>query len=207
MTAIQNSEFGSDYTAYQVNRSWIRRKLRTIFLNRAASLCEGRALDFGCGIGELLRMLGKGSVGLEVNPHTVEYCRNAGLPVTLYEPEKDAYTLDCVAAGQFDTLIVSHVLEHLDRPDLILRTLFASARRIGVRRVVVIVPGPAGYASDRTHKTFIDRSYLDARVMAGLDGIHLAKLQYFPFPHKIFGELFKYNEMIAVFNLRPDDVR
>ncbi|HEY0708378.1 MAG TPA: methionine biosynthesis protein MetW, partial [Polyangia bacterium] len=77
------------YTAYQSDRSFARKWVRGFYLRSAAALLKGPTIDFGCGVGELLTRLPKGSVGLEINPATVEHCRGRGLDVVLYDADGD----------------------------------------------------------------------------------------------------------------------
>jgi len=103
------SAFNESYLAYQTNRSWIRKIIRNIYLWQVSRLVKGKTIDFGCGVGEQLARFEKGSIGLEINPSTVAYCQSKGLPVSLYDPMADDYTLAGYPEHQFDSLVISHV--------------------------------------------------------------------------------------------------
>ena len=46
--------------------------------------------------------------------------------------------------------------------------------------VVIVVPGWAGYKSDRTHKTFVDRAYLAEHDLLRCEGFRVESIEYFP---------------------------
>ncbi len=157
----EHATYDECYTKYQANRSVFRKAVRRLYLSSAARKLQGPTLDFGCGIGELLSRLPAGSLGLEYNQDTVEYCRTGGLNVEWYDGFEDGWTLSCMKQdARFASMVLSHVLEHFDRPAEILRLLLEAASGLGVERVLIIVPGPAGYRSDATHRTYIDKDFL-----------------------------------------------
>lgn len=194
-----SSEFDERYTTYQVKRSVVRRMVRRLYLRSAASQLSGPTLDFGCGIGELLARLPPGSMGLEYNRATVDYCRSKGMDVSWYDGSVDDWRLSTVATGrQFESMVVSHVLEHLDDPMAILSKLMLAARRLGVVRVLTIVPGRAGYRLDPTHRTFVDRAVLaDQAIHAA--GFKLQCSRYFPGDFQSLGNWFSHHELQALF--------
>lgn len=186
-------EFNEDYTRYQVNRSWFRKLVRKVYLRRAASQVVGRTLDFGCGIGELLSILPDGSRGLEYNEATVAYCRSIGLPVAHYDGFGDDWSLSGLSrADGLQSMVVSHVLEHLEHPGSVFRKLLAAADRLGIRRVLVIVPGMAGFRIDPTHLTFVDEAMLERSIPHGWVR---KETFHFPFPAAWVGDYFVYNEL------------
>jgi hypothetical protein len=195
--------YAEDYLNYQTNRSWLRKTIRKIYLWQVRRHVIGNAIDFGCGVGEHLSTFSKGSMGLEVNEATVKYCQAHGMNVKLYKPDEDNYALKDVPAGQFQSLVISHVLEHLTDPDLILKKLMDSCRRIGVKRVFVTVPCEAGFAHDKTHVTFITRDYVMQKGLENYGGYKLVKWGYFPFNLRFVGKLYTYNEFYLVYDLQP----
>lgn len=185
------------YTRYQTERSAFRRWVRQIYIRRAASLAAGPALDFGCGVGELLRSLPPGSMGVEYNAATVQLCREQGLDVQWYDGFADDWQLSGIAwRGRINTLVLSHVLEHFDQPDTLLRQLLQNTAP-DIRRVVVIVPGRAGFRSDPTHRTHVDLETI-RRAIAPLQRWHIASAKHFPFNRSWVGNLFTYNELQVV---------
>ena len=195
-----NSEFDQRYTDYQSQRSPLRKWVRRAYLRSAAGQLEGRVLDFGCGVGELLERLPKGSLGLEYNPATVEHCRRKGLDVIAYDGFADDWSLSVLPPDRcFDSMVVSHVLEHLDEPAPVLGRLLRAAVRVGIQRVLVIVPGRAGYRIDDTHRTFVDRVMLaDARIVQG-SGFALRRANYFPLDLRVVGDWFPHHELQVLY--------
>ena len=109
----------------------------------------GRTLDVGCGIGRCLAHLDGRGVGVDHNAEAVRVARSRGLeavlPGELDEPP-----------GSFDTMLVAHVLEHLDADEgtALLRSHLGWVRPGG--RVVLITPQERGQASDPTHVRLVD---------------------------------------------------
>lgn len=193
------NEYDRDYTEYQLNRSRLRRWVRRMYLGRAVKLLpDGPAIDFGCGIGNLLRRLPPGSIGLEYNAETVAYCRRQGLDVIWYDGTRDGWNLGALPSGKrYVSLVVSHVLEHLDAPDRILKSLLAAAGNRGVSTALLIVPGIAGFNSDPTHRTFIDLPWF-RKVLGDIDDWQLTHAGYYPFNHESGGGIFAHNELQVV---------
>ncbi len=194
--------FDGQYTRYQLERGRLRRIVRKAYLRKAASLVQGATLDFGCGVGELLRLLPPGSHGVEYNLDTVAHCRNAGLPVSFYDGFQDDWGLDGLADFRFDSMILSHVLEHLDSPMRVLSRLSHASARLGVEHIVVIVPGAAGYAIDATHKTFVDEAMLRDEGVLDQAGLRVSRLGYFPGNLRPLGNWFPHHELQVVFERR-----
>jgi len=194
--------FDQRYTQYQTQRSVLRRFVRRAYLTSARSQLSGPTLDFGCGVGELLSTLPAGSMGLEYNRATVAHCRQLGLDVGWYDGFEDQWQLSAIPEGKrFESMVVSHVLEHLDAPMDVLGRLLGAARRFGVRRVLVIVPGRAGFRIDPTHRVMVDRAMLESADATAGSGFELEKSRYFPGDLRALGDWFPHHELQAVFRL------
>ncbi len=82
---------------------------------------RARILDIGCGLGQTLReLLRRGYVnasGIDVSGEAVDHCRRNGLAV---EKIRDLEEF-CRSrpAPQFDLVIMSHVLEHIEKPAIV----------------------------------------------------------------------------------------
>ena len=92
------------------------------------------------------------------------------------------------------------MLEHLPDPAAALLTLLAACRRLEIERVIVIVPGIKGFAADRTHKTFVDSTYLETRIPRISSGYTRNRPSYFPGPWASLGRMFMFHEMKVVFD-------
>jgi SAM-dependent methyltransferase len=142
-----------DYFVYLRGRSLSGLVYRKLWLYpRLRRLVKGRVLDVGSGIGDFLANR-PGTVGVDVNPLLVEWCRGRGL---------DAFVMKDGALPfpdrSFDAVMLDNVLEHIAEP----LPLLAEIRRVllpdGV--VVVGVPGVKGFAADPDHKVFYDEQSL-----------------------------------------------
>jgi SAM-dependent methyltransferase len=152
----------------------------------------GRTLDVGCGVGRHLAHRDQGSVGVDPNPHSVAVARAAGLDAV--SPDELA-TRFPEPAGEFDSMLVAHVLEHLtpgDARELLVRHL-PFVRPGGT--VVAICPQARGQRSDPTHVTYLDRDRL--RALLADAGVEVLSVGSFPLP-RWCGEWFTHNETVVV---------
>ena len=196
-----SSEFDARYAAEQLRRSRhpLRRLIKRFYLDNVLREVEGSTIDLGCGAGQLLRRLPAGSLGLEVNAVLVDELKRDGLDVLHYDAVADDFQLTPVPQGRFQSLVISHVLEHFEDADKVMTKLLKSCRRLGVGRVVVVVPGETGYRSDATHKTFIDLAYVASHGLERVGGYALAKRHHFPIDAERVGRYFVFHELTLVF--------
>jgi len=195
-------EFDEGYAAEQLRRAQhpLRRVIKRFYLDNILREVQGPTVDLGCGAGQLLRRLPAGSIGLEVNPHLVRQLKGEGLDVALYDAAADDFGLQPLQPARYRTLVMAHVLEHFADAAAVLRKLLRSCRRLGIARVVIIVPGAKGYRSDDTHKTFVDRRYVADNRLERSEGYTLAKSRYFPGDTERIGGMFTFHEMVLVFD-------
>lgn len=157
----------------------------------------GRTLDVGCGIGRNLQHLGEGAVGVDHNPYSVVIARSQGLRA--YTVEEFPHSADGIP-GSYDTLLLAHVVEHVDREGAlgILRGYLRFLKPLG--RVVFITPQEAGYRSDKTHVRFVD--FAGAADLAAAMGFEVVRGYSFPFP-RVIGRFFRHNEFVTVARRSP----
>jgi 2-polyprenyl-3-methyl-5-hydroxy-6-metoxy-1,4-benzoquinol methylase len=190
------STAGSDYTQRlaRLEQSGIKRLLPTQAPYRwnLQRLQLGRVLDIGCGLGRNLLNCGPESVGVDHNPHSVQTCRERGL--NAYTPDELAAAPDC-GPGSFDSLLVAHVLEHVDEETAaaLLEQYLPLVKPGG--SVVMITPQEVGYRSDATHIRWV--GFEELRRHAGKAGIAVRRTYSFPFPRPM-GKVFPYNEFVLV---------
>jgi hypothetical protein len=163
---------------------------------------KGKAIDFGCGIGELLTKLPEGSIGYDINESTVSYCKKNNLPVFLYKPDLDNYEFIEIEPGIYKTFILSHILEHLEDPVKTLKTILKSCYRIGIERVIIVVPGKKGFAHDNTHKYFINHKFFENNYLNNSFNYFISIKKYFPINIYWIGAFFKYHELIVIYDKR-----
>lgn len=193
-----DSHYNESYTAYQINRNFIRKLIRRIYLKNIVRHVKGKAIDFGCGSGELLRLLPPGSIGLDINEASVRYCTQKGLKAFLYSPFTDNYEFAFIQPFSFQTFILSHVIEHLEHPFEILKKIFSSCKRLHIEKIIIVVPGIRGFKHDPTHKTFIDIDFLN--LFNKMEGFQITYMKYFPLNFKWAGKFLTHNELVTVFN-------
>jgi len=155
-------------------------------------LRPGSTLEVGCGVGRNLLHLRGAGVGIDRNSHSVEACRRAGL--VAFTPEEFSRS-QYDAPGRFDTLLFSHVAEHMRFGEFVelVRTHARLLKAEG--RVVIVTPQEAGFRSDPTHVEFFDF----ARLRAALEQVGFSPItEYsFPFP-RLVGRIFRYNEFVSI---------
>ncbi len=203
LSEAQIEGFDRDYADEQLRRSQhpMRRLIKSFYLRRVLADVRGPTIDYGCGAGQLLRRLPSGSVGLEVNPHLIAALRATGLDVRPWQTNDDAWDLSGLEHAGYRTLVISHVLEHLPDPTQALARLLRGCRRIGVERLIAVVPGALGFARDSTHLTFIDDAYVEKNGWERLADSRLKRQRFFPLPWEGGGRIYLYNEMQLVFDL------
>lgn len=192
--------FGEEYTENLADRTRIGEwfLFKKIIPNTLAK-CRGLVVDFGCGIGDILARCPPGSIGLEVNQTSVDYCKRGGLDVRLYDPVADDYRLDGIEPGAFQTLLMSHVLEHVPDTANVLRKLLASCHRLGFEHVVIKVPGWFMYKRDATHVTFVDRAWLRDNALLETEHWRARDISYYPINNEWIGRYALVHEMIIVY--------
>jgi SAM-dependent methyltransferase len=198
MPNIPNGEFDQNYALEQLRRSYhpLRRMVKHLYINNILTdVLDGPAIDFGCGAGQLLSRLPDGSMGLEINPYLIASLRERGLKVLQARANMEDFELVDFAPNFFKTLIISHVLEHLQNPVEVLSVLLRACKRIGVKRVIIVVPCAKGFDSDSTHKSFIDQAYLEANFPIPGDGFKYESFTNFPLPLPWLGRFFVYQEL------------
>jgi 2-polyprenyl-3-methyl-5-hydroxy-6-metoxy-1,4-benzoquinol methylase len=152
----------------------------------------GFTLDLGCGTGRNLAHLGGNGVGVDHNEHSISAARARGLEAyTSAEFPRSAHA----RPERFDTLLVAHVLEHME---LAQATALVGAHLGYVRpggRVVLITPQEAGFASDATHVAFTGFAELEQVLATHL--LARERRYSFPFP-RFVGRVFPHNEFVVV---------
>ena len=198
------SEFDQRYAAEQLRRSRhpLRRLVKGYYLRNILRDVRGPGIDFGCGAGQLLERLPEGSIGLEVNPALVQALQARGLNVLRYDPEADGLALAALTENRYSTFVMAHVLEHFADAAASLRILLGSCRRLGVGRVILVVPGWKGYLSDATHKTFVDLAYLEREGLLDCEDYVLQQARYFPVDRAALGKHFVFHELTVVLQQR-----
>jgi len=125
-------------------------------------------------------------MGVDHNPESVAVARAAGLAAWLPGDLPES------SAG-FDTLLFSHVLEHVADPEAMISTYRRLLRAGG--RLVLITPQEAGWRSDPTHLRFVDGAALQ-RLLGDL-GFGVERAYSFPMP-RWAGRTFRHNEFVVV---------
>jgi SAM-dependent methyltransferase len=175
--------------------SLIRRKraglwYRNIWLYpRICRHLHGRVLDIGCGIGDMVHFRA-GTIGVDVNPRAVAYCRSRGLTVQLMEPDVLPFP-----GAEFDGVILDNVLEHLEKAEPLLEEICRVLRSGGT--FVAGVPGERGFASDPDHK----RHYAETALIRCIQsaGFELLRVFHQPFRSRLLDRQFRYYAIYGVF--------
>lgn len=196
-------EFGYDYAQKQMDRQQnpLRKLVKSFYVSRVLRHVQGPSLDLGCGAGQILARLPPGSAGMEVNPYLVADLRQRGFEVMPVTESGFGLSLAGVAKNRFTTLVLSHVLEHFDHADQVLRQLLQDCAQLGISNVVIVVPGQTGYRSDPTHKTFVTMAYLESHQLRACEGFKLAHHSYFPGNIKLIEKFFIYHELLLVYKM------
>ena len=167
--------------------------VQRIYARNLRSLSPGFMLDVGCGIGRNLRAVRGNAVGVDHNAHSVAHARAQGFEA--YTPAEFRASRHASELGRFDSMLVSHVLEHMSEQEAeaLLASYLPHVRAGG--KLIVITPQERGYASDATHRRFVGFDELERLGLAR--GLQPRVRRSFPFP-RIVGKVFTYNEFVFV---------
>jgi len=172
-----------------------RRKIAGLWYRNAwlyPKLCrylKGKALDVGCGIGDMVR-LRPNTVGVDVNPKSVEFCANKGLEVVQMQPDVLPFESE-----SFDSVNLDNVLEHLVDPTKLISEIHRVLRPGGV--LLVGVPGKKGFKHDPDHKKFYTEGSLVNTINSS--GFKLKNLFHQPFRSNILDAHFTYYTIYGAF--------
>jgi SAM-dependent methyltransferase len=101
----------------------------------------GRLLDVGCGDADLVRAAqdqGWKAEGVDFDPAAVEFARRRGLNVSLGSLAGQGYVAD-----NFDAIVMSHVIEHVPDPILLLKECHRILKPEG--RLILATPNVDGW--------------------------------------------------------------
>ena len=153
---------------------------------------KGRAVDIGCGVGDMLAFR-PNTVGTDINPNTVAYCVERGLTAVAMDMNRLPFPDD-----EFDSAVLDNVLEHVPDPRTLLRETARILRPAGV--LLVGVPGERGYASDADHKVFYDVETLTDTLERS--GFRRTKLFHVPWRSRLLSKHVRQYCIYGVFTLR-----
>lgn len=135
----------SKYYNYLLSRSFLGYLYRQYWLYpRLTRRLKGLTLDVGCGIGDMLAFR-PGTIGTDINSHTVDYCLQRGLNAKQMSPNVLPF-----ASATFDSVLLDNVIEHIENPSSLLKEVRRVLKNGGF--LVVGVPGERGWSSDPDHK-------------------------------------------------------
>jgi 2-polyprenyl-3-methyl-5-hydroxy-6-metoxy-1,4-benzoquinol methylase len=191
---VSSTDAGYARRLQRLSGRWWKRLVPNPYQWNVRRLAVGRVLDVGCGIGRCLDFVRPRGVGVDPNEAAIAVCRANGH--TAYVPDEFlAEAASSTTPDQFDTLLCSHVLEHLDEPtgvELIRQYL---PFLVPDGRVLLITPQERGQGSDATHLRFMD---VEAhRALATQCGLTIERISSFPLP-RVFGRWFIYNETVVI---------
>jgi SAM-dependent methyltransferase len=149
-------------------------------------------LDIGCGIGDFLKYRAN-SIGIDINPRIVDYCRIRGLNVQLCSEGDYPFKDD-----SFNGAIMDNVLEHIVDP---LPTL-AEIKRVLISgsTLIVGVPGSRGFMSDPDHKISYDEKSMATTLYS--EGFILTRVIHAPFKSAFFDRHMRQYCIYGVFHLQ-----
>jgi SAM-dependent methyltransferase len=161
----------NEYFLYLKNRSFLGCLYRKLYLYpRLIRLLKGRLLDIGCGIGDMLAFR-PNSVGVDVNPYNVDFCKNLGYEACIMTVDKLPFE-----DSSYDSILLDNVLEHISDPIPLLKEIQRVIRPDGF--LLVGVPGLRGQLSDSDHKVYYDESRLIA--LANQSGFKVNSVMHTP---------------------------
>jgi hypothetical protein len=158
MRDIRHANTPNINTAEYWDAAWQKREERILpQYERIVELvgADAQVLDYGCGRGDLLAMLGPNAVGYDISEKALEICRERGLVTT---------QLIGSLTTQWDIVVSTQVLEHVDNDRELIEQWFEMAPR-----VIFSVPWdcmPPGM--EREHRRVYDTHYVRSIMPEGV---------------------------------------
>ena len=167
-------------------KKWLRHLL---FIRPIVLQFRGYVLDIGCGTGVYLEQYHGSHLGIDAHPNNIRIC--SAKKIVAIEADANQF----MQKDTFDTVLISHVLEHLDNPYGVINNAYLSTKHGG--RIIIVVPCYEGFVyglngDEHSHKHFIDLAYLDQK-MTKLGG---KKIVSAIFPPLIGG---RYQELRVIY--------
>ena len=190
--STQNPNYTDRLVSIQMSN--LKRLLKFInpYRNNIRKVCDGRVLDVGCGIGRNLFYLGNfDNVGVDHNENSIKFLKSRSFLGFTPKEFEENFSID---EETFDTLLFSHVIEHLSRESALEVIQHYSKWLKTGGSIVVICPQQKGYASDSTHLTYFDERDIEKILTAS--GFSRVRKKSFPFS-KHFGRIWIYNEPVV----------
>lgn len=190
----ENSTNSKDYADYYLKKFniWYRRFLPIdVPFNFVAKMaCFGKILDIGCGPGRYLKFF-KNAVGIDHNNLFIEYAKENGFEAYLNSEFKEKFNYFF-----FDTLLFSHILEHMnfEQAILLVKEYLPYLKKNG--RIVIVLPDGRSYYNDPTH--VLNFTPVEVKLLAKALDLTYKKVFYHPFP-KFFGK-WLVNDAIYILN-------
>ncbi len=123
-----------------------------------------RVLDCGCGSGKIAQILLRGhcsAVGIELNDQRAASAESA-CQVVVHGSLTDPGTWSKLPPGDFDAVLLSHVLEHVSDPAAVIRACMERLRPGG--RLVAVLPNVANWRI-RLHLLLGRWEYVDSGIL------------------------------------------
>lgn len=115
---------GAQYPEEKFVYQTLSGRLRKAFILHMIKNWKGKFLDIGCNGGVYLKhYTGGEKVGLDISWHALARVRRQNSRLNLVGG--DAQALECFRENTFDFVLCSEVLEHVPRPELVLKGIFS----------------------------------------------------------------------------------
>lgn len=118
---------------------------------------NAKILDIGCGFGQMIRKtkeLGYTDIsGIDINKNSVEYCKSVNLNVSLIS---DLQTFLDSSNVKYDMIIMSHIIEHLKKEEIIpiLESMYTNALADNGQVIVLTPNAQAAIGAYWLHEDF-----------------------------------------------------
>lgn len=128
----------SGFTKYMGKYYWARRFYAKLI--ERVTPKGTRVLEIGCGFGDLLSFLEKDfqTVGADVSKDAIQQAKKKLKKTNLYVMK--VQELQRLGRNKFETIIASHILEHLKDPKTVIETVAKMLKRGGI--FFIVVPNP-----------------------------------------------------------------
>ena len=154
------SDSSHKYSEYLKTRRWSGLIYRYIFIYPFFLQYLGlKNVDYGCGIGDFLnfaKFFKKHALGLDINPHNIQICRQQGHVAELLKSNQQYFT---DKKNSINCIVLDNVLEHISDPHFVMSDI-CHGLITGGYLIIGIPVGQAGYKADPDHKMYYDEDAL-----------------------------------------------
>jgi len=192
-------KYGEEYHSI-VHQNLIKNKGYYLFRAKYANdiywkHLKGKVLEFGSGLGQNILLHKETSLGIDIEDFSINFCKNKGIKVV-----KD---IKKIKSNSFDSILVSHCLEHLENPAQFLKEFYRVLKPSG--RLLLLLPTwsknkPVKNFESNVSQHLYSWNFYEINELLKLEGFKI-KINKFNYAYG-FSVFYKLNFNLALFLIK-----